>query len=153
DFMRDQEPPAWNQWPEVVWRDRRAPKFIGDLPHTWVGSDFLRSMSDLFAYERESDSALVIAEGIPEAWLADSGVAVNRLSTWWGSLSYTARREANVATVSLADGLRIPPGGLVVYPPGSGAVSRVTVNGTPVVPDAAGSVVIRSLPARVSFER
>ncbi|HET9326524.1 MAG TPA: coagulation factor 5/8 type domain-containing protein, partial [Candidatus Eisenbacteria bacterium] len=41
-FMRHQRPSGWRQWPEVVWRDERAPKFIGDLPHTWVGSDFVR---------------------------------------------------------------------------------------------------------------
>ena len=37
-------PAAWNQWPEVVHRDSLAPKFLGDLPHTWVGSDFVRSL-------------------------------------------------------------------------------------------------------------
>ena len=122
-FMSDQTPPAWNQWPEVVWREPRAPKFIGDVPHTWVGSDFLRSVSDLVVYEREADSALVIAEGIPESWLADAGVAVNRLSTWWGPISYTARRRGIVVTISIAAGLRIPPGGLLIHPPGSGPCS------------------------------
>ena len=85
-FMADQEPPAWNQWPEVVWRVPRTPRFIGDLPHTWVGSDFLRSVADLFVYEREVDSTLVLGAGIPDAWLADSGVTVHGLSTWWGPL-------------------------------------------------------------------
>lgn len=134
-FMKDQEPVGWNQWPEVVWRDKRAPKFIGDLPHTWVGSDFLRSVSDLFVYERESDSALVIGQGIPEAWLAENGVAVNRLSTWWGPLSYTARRRDGVVTVEIVAGTRIPPGGLVVHATG------------------ARPVVVRALPARITFER
>jgi hypothetical protein len=151
-FMKDQEPPAWNQWPEVVWREPRAPKFIGDLPHTWVGSDFLRSVSDLFVYEREADSALVIGAGIPESWLADT-VAVSGLSTWWGRITYTALRQGNVATISLAPGLRIPPGGLLIHPPGAGPVSRVTVNGAPVAMGPRGAVVIRSVPARVSFER
>ncbi|HEU5218547.1 MAG TPA: discoidin domain-containing protein [Gemmatimonadales bacterium] len=152
-FMKDQEPPAWNQWPEVVWRAPRAAKFIGDLPHTWVGSDFLRSVSDLFVYEREADSALVVGAGIPEPWLLDSGVAVSGLSTWWGLISYTAVRHGNSATIALAGGLRIPPGGIVVHPPGTGPVTRVTVDGTPVSQGPDGEVVLRSLPARVSFER
>ena len=71
-FLGDQEPTAWNQWPEVVWKDPHAPKFIGDLPHAWVASDFLRSAADLFVYERESDSALVLAAGVPDAWLTGS---------------------------------------------------------------------------------
>jgi len=152
-FMKDQEPPAWNQWPEVVWRDRRAPKFIGDLPHTWVGSDFLRSVSDLFVYEREADSALVIGAGIPESWLADAGVAVKRLSTWWGSLSYTAQRRGNAVAVEISGGLRIPPGGLLIHAPGSGPVSRATVNGAPAPLAPGGLVVVREIPARISFER
>ena len=24
-FLSDRRPPAWNQWPEIAWRDRRAP--------------------------------------------------------------------------------------------------------------------------------
>ena len=42
-----------------------APKFIGDMPHTWVGSGFVEAVRDLFAYEREDDRALVLAAGIP----------------------------------------------------------------------------------------
>ena len=53
-FMADQYPAAWNQWPEVVWREPRAAKFLGDLPHTWVASDFLRSVADIFVYRRHS---------------------------------------------------------------------------------------------------
>jgi F5/8 type C domain-containing protein/alpha-L-rhamnosidase-like protein len=150
-FLRDQEPPGWNQWPEVVWKNRRAPKFIGDLPHTWVGSDFLRSAADLFVYERETDSTLVIGAGIPDAWLADSGVAVRGLSTWWGRLSYTARKENGRRVVAIDAGVRVPPGGLVVFPPGSWPGGKVTVGATPVTPAADGSVTVRALPARISF--
>jgi hypothetical protein len=150
-FLHDQEPPGWNQWPEVVWKNRRAPKFIGDLPHTWVGSDFLRSAADLFVYEREADSALVIGAGIPDAWLADSGVTVRGLSTWWGPLSYTARREGAGRTVTIESGVRVPPGGLVVVPPGSAPGARITVDGAPVTPGAGGTVTIRAVPARVTF--
>ena len=64
-FLRDQEPSAWNQWPEVVWKDPHAPKFIGDLPHSWVASDFLRSASDLFVY---SSAAFAPWKFWPELW-------------------------------------------------------------------------------------
>ncbi len=152
-FLADQTPPEWNQWPEVVWRAPRAGKFIGDLPHTWVGSDFLRSVADLLAYEEESDSSLVVARGIPDAWLVDDGVTVTGLSTWWGRLSYKARRSEGGITVHIEQGLRVPPGGLTVYPPGSGPVRRVLINGTPATPEPSGAVRIRALPATVEFER
>ncbi|MFH1278047.1 MAG: discoidin domain-containing protein [Candidatus Eisenbacteria bacterium] len=47
-FLEYRRPKGWNQWAEVVWKDERAPKFIGDMPHTWVGSDFIRSVLDLY---------------------------------------------------------------------------------------------------------
>ena len=59
----------------------RKPFFLGDLPHAWVASDYVRSVLDMFAYEREADDALVIAAGIPEAWLDGEGVSVRGLRT------------------------------------------------------------------------
>ncbi|MEO5800934.1 MAG: discoidin domain-containing protein [Gemmatimonadales bacterium] len=150
-FMADQEPTAWNQWPEVVWHDRTAPKFIGDLPHTWVGSDFLRSAADLFVYEREADSALIVAAGIPDAWLVGEGVTVERLSTWWGPLSYTAKRTATTTVVTVPAGLNVPPGGLIVHAPGSSRPVRILLNGAAVQASADGSVTLRALPARIEF--
>ncbi|HET9276177.1 MAG TPA: discoidin domain-containing protein [Gemmatimonadales bacterium] len=152
-FLDDQTPREWNQWPEVVWRVPRTPKFIGDLPHTWVGSDFLRSFADLFAYEREADSALVIGAGIAEPWLADGGLAVRRLGTWWGPISYRARREAGGAAVlTLEGGLRMPPGGLLIHSPGERRAARVLVDGRPATPGAGGTILLRTLPATIRFE-
>jgi hypothetical protein len=150
-LLRDQEPAGWNQWPEVVWKDPHAPKFIGDLPHAWVASDFLRSASDLFVYERESDSALVIAAGIPSAWLVGHGVDVHALSTWWGLLSYTVTQDAAGITVQISSGIRVPPGGLLVFRPGDQPARRVTVNGSATPTDSAGSVVVRAVPATIVF--
>ena len=98
-FLRDRRPAGWNQWAEVVGRDPRAPRFIGDMPHTWVGSDAIRSILDLFAYERESDGALVLAAGIPEEWLAGGEpVGVAGLWTRWGRLTYRLQREGEKLT-------------------------------------------------------
>ena len=60
-FLADRRPPAWNQWAEVVGRDPRQPRFVGDMPHAWVASDFIRAALDLFAYERDADHAIVLA--------------------------------------------------------------------------------------------
>ena len=70
-FFADRRPPGWNQWAEVVGREPRQPRFVGDMPHGWVASDFIRSALDLFAYEREADNALVLAAGLPcSGWRA-----------------------------------------------------------------------------------
>lgn len=130
-FLNDRRPAGWNQWPEVVYKDQRAPSFLGDLPHTWVGSDFMRSFLDLLAYERESDRALVLAAGIPTDWItAPGGVAIRRLPTPWGLLEYSLTSEGDAVRLRIGDGLTVPPGGIVF-----------------------GKTVIRKLPANVVVKR
>jgi hypothetical protein len=113
-FMRDRRPAAWNQWAEVVGRAEREPRFIGDMPHGWVASDFIRSTLDLFAYEREQDRALVLAAGLPPSWLEGEGTGIAGLRTPWGALDYTLRREGARVHVAIREGIRMPPGGLVI---------------------------------------
>ena len=150
-FFEHQRPKAWHHWAEVVWRDPETPKFIGDMPHTWVGSDFIRSMLDMFAFERESDSSLVIGAGIHEKWVReDSGTGIRGLSTHYGKLSYSAKTAGAEVEVIIAAGTRIPPGGLVVRSPADKAPVRATLNGRP-AKLAAREVVVRSLPAVIRF--
>ncbi|HEY2290872.1 MAG TPA: discoidin domain-containing protein [Thermoanaerobaculia bacterium] len=111
-FLKDQRPPSWNQWPEVVYRDLRAPNFLGDLPHTWVGSDFIRSLLDLLAYERDSDQALVLAAGVPDEWIRE-GVSVKGMPTPWGLLDYSLKAEGDSVQLRVGGGLTVPPGGVV----------------------------------------
>ena len=114
DFlMKDRQPEGWNQWAEVVARDPRRPFFLGDLPHAWVASDYVRSALDLFAYERDADHALVLAAGIPEAWLDGKGIRVRGLRTPYGPLSYSLRREGEGYRLTVDAGVS-PPGGFVL---------------------------------------
>ncbi|MGQ0836042.1 MAG: discoidin domain-containing protein [Gammaproteobacteria bacterium] len=112
-FMSSRRPAAWNQWAEVVGRDPREPRFLGDMPHGWVASDFIRSVLDLFAYERPADAALVLAAGIPREWIEGRGVTVQDLRTPYGPLTYTLTREAGRVRLRIEEGLTLPAGGLV----------------------------------------
>jgi hypothetical protein len=118
-FMRYRRPPGFQHWAEVVWHDERAPRFIGDMPHTWCGTDYVRSVLDMLAYENEADSSLVIGAGVPAAWLEGDGVVVKGLHTRWGALSYRMwRRNSGLPIVEIdGSGLRMPPGGVVLMPP------------------------------------
>jgi hypothetical protein len=89
-FFLGQRPPQWRQWAEVVWRDPKTPKFIGDMPHGWVGSDYLRSALDMFAYDRD-DGVVVIGAGIQPEWTKGEGVAVRGLRTHHGIVNFTMR--------------------------------------------------------------
>ena len=149
-FFRDQRPQEWRQWAEVVWRDPRTPKFVGDMPHTWVGSDYIRSFVDMLAYERESDSALVIGAGIPETWVRQQpGVRVRDLSTHYGRLSYTMVVVGDAVQFTVGRG-RIPAGGLVVRSPFDRPLRGAIVNGRD-TPFRGSEVVVRDLPASITL--
>ncbi|TMH08418.1 MAG: hypothetical protein E6H67_01460 [Betaproteobacteria bacterium] len=130
-FLAGRRPAAWNQWAEVVGQDPRKVRFLGDMPHGWVASDFIRSLLDVFAYEREADHALVLAAGVPREWLTASGVAVKGLRTPYGRLSYTLKKQADRVTLRLAAGSRLPPGGFVFIWPEDQPPPPARVNGKP----------------------
>jgi hypothetical protein len=150
-LLAGQRPPEWNEWAEVVWRDASAPRFIGDMPHTWVGSSFIRSVRTMFAYERDADRALVLAAGIPQAWVAsESGVGVKRLPTYYGVLSYNLRRvDDNTMRIVLSGDLTVPPGHIVLQPPLPQPLKSVSVNGRPIATFTTDSVTISEFPAEV----
>jgi hypothetical protein len=152
-FFSHRRPAAWNQWAEVVFRDERSPRFIGDMPHTWVGSDFIRSTLDLFAYEQ--DSALIVGAGVPEAWVREApGVEMDGLHTYFGPLSLRMRAEGSTVRARIAGGgLRVPPGGIVLRTPLDRPIRRATVNGRRVdVAADAREIVVRAAPADVVLE-
>ena len=149
-FFADRRPAAWNHWAEVVWPDPRTPKFIGDMPHGWVASDFIRSFLDLFAYDREEDGALVLGAGIPASWLADPrGASVSRLRTRSGMLDLAFAAEGGGLRVHIGGGATPPPGGFAVTWPFPGRPSSATVNGKPAPISGAGEVIVRTAPAEV----
>ena len=151
-FMRDRRPLAWNHWAEVVYRVPGKAQFIGDMPHTWVGSDFIRSVLDMFAYERESDSSLVVGAGVPERWMtADSGVVVRGLRTPYGGLNLTMRARGDTARIVLTGSVRPPRGGIAVRAPWTALSS--TTNSAPTTLNSDGEAIVRRLPATVVFIR
>jgi hypothetical protein len=152
-FMHDRRPEAWNGWAEVVGRLPREPRFLGDLPHGWVASDYIRSALDLFAYERDADHALVLADGVPPAWLAGEGVRVRELRTPYGPLSYAIRQRGGAIAIDIDAGLALPPGGIVLREPGAGwSAGHTTVDGKPAHWRSNGELRITTLPARIAIE-
>jgi hypothetical protein len=149
-FLAHRNPEGWRQWAEVVWREPRIPRFNGDLPHTWVGTDFVRSVLDMPAYDREADSALMIGAGVPRDWVeTEPGLAVRGLRTPHGPLSCTMRMRGGAVEVRIEKGLRLPRGGIAVRAFHDDAIREATVNGKRVTPGSGGEVLVRELPATV----
>ncbi len=150
-FFTGQRPAAWHQWAEVVYRDPKTPKFIGDMPHTWVGSDYIRSFLDMLAYERESDSSLVIGAGVRDEWVQEPpGIKVSNLSTEYGPLNYDMSGVGKVVTINLRSGIRMPPGGIVIYSPLDQPILSAAVDGVATAVRGA-EVRVRKLPSIVTI--
>jgi hypothetical protein len=117
-LSRDQLPKGWNQWAEVAYRDDEFPGWLGDVPHTWVGSGFISSVRTMLVFERERDQSLVLAAGVVPAWLDHTeGITVTQWPTEFGVLDYSLRREGNRLIIE-ATIEREPPGGLILRIPG-----------------------------------
>ena len=115
-FLKDRRPVEWNQWAEVVGREPRKTRFIGDMPHGWVASDYARSLLDMFAYERPADETLVLMAGVPGRWLQKDGFAVKNLRTPYGPLSYSFTIKGKTRVLEIAE-MKMPAGGVAVSLP------------------------------------
>lgn len=127
-FFRDRRPAGWNQWAEVVMREYRRPNFLGDMPHAWVASDYIRSALDLFAYENEDDVSLVIGAGWKREWL-DEGLAVRGLATAYGVLDMRLDRVGSGWRLALVRPLPGARGGVRLVWPGEGPLPKATLDG------------------------
>jgi hypothetical protein len=123
---------------------------LGDVPHAWIGAEYVLAVLGLFAYERVSDAALVVAAGVADAWLDDGEIVVDGLPTWWGPMRYSLRRDgADALRLRIEPGLTSPPGGIVVMPPHARPLARVEVDGRTLAAVEPDRFTIRQTPADV----
>jgi hypothetical protein len=146
-FLRDRRPAAWNEWAEVVGRDPRQPRFIGDMPHAWIASDFIRSILDCFAYDRE-DGEVVIGAGVPRRWIDGGVLHVGPLPTYRGSVDIRMRvSSADRIEIDLSGNAR---GRLIVHSPDDRPIRSATIDGH-TAEHSDGEIVVARLPAHVVF--
>jgi hypothetical protein len=150
-FLNDQRPRGWNHWAEVVWKDYRLPRFIGDMPHTWVGSDFINAIRSVFVYENEYDQSLVIASALYQDWIdSPDGMSVENLPTYYGEVSYSIKKEKDKYNFSIFGDVNLPANGIKIKNfNGSKIPSRVTVNGMAIRDFDANEITVKELPADV----
>ena len=92
-------PRGWRVWAEVVWGDKRAPDYIGDMPHTWIAAEFFTAIRRMLL--RENGRTLELFRAAPEAWWDNNGVTLSDLPTAFGAVNLRARRSRSQATVDL----------------------------------------------------
>jgi hypothetical protein len=130
-FLNDQRPQGWHHWAEVVWKDGRRPGFIGDMPHTWVGSDFINAIRSMFVYENEYDQSLVLASALYQDWIdSPEGMSVENLPTYYGEISYSIKKEDEKYHYSIFGDVKLPNNGIKIKNfNGAKLPSQVIING------------------------
>jgi hypothetical protein len=154
-FFKDQRPAGWNQWAEVVLPRYREARFLGDMPHAWISSDYIRSALDLFAYEREAEHSLVIGAGLKPEWLAQGDIEVRGLSTAFGLLDYQIQRRDGGRgwTLTLpgrAAQLQDLSGGIRFVWPGTARLPRASHRGQ-VLPWQGRELLLPAAPATIEL--
>ncbi|MFH0907782.1 MAG: discoidin domain-containing protein [bacterium] len=129
DFMMScRRPLGWNHLAEVVIGETRKGGYIGDMPHTWVGSGLVNAVREMLADEQ--NGKLVLLAGAPERWFRNgAGIRIANLPTHFGKLDMTAKLNDNVLTITLNGSIDAPKGFDLRWPI-AGKPASVTVDGT-----------------------
>jgi hypothetical protein len=127
-FVAHRRPLEWHVLAEVVHSRLRYPGYMGDMPHTWIGSEYVRAIFGMLM--READDGLYLLPGVPPAWVAGEGLKLDKLPTAYGTLTMSARQQGKTLTVKLGPGVREGTA-LRVFWPTRERPNRVTVDGTP----------------------
>ncbi len=122
----DRRPRAWQELAEVVYSDKRHAIYLGDMPHTWIGAEYARSLFGMLMFE--GDDALSLLPGTPPSWVAGPGLKVDGLPTAYGTLAMQARQEGPRLTITLDQGLKANSA-LKVYWPSRRKPTTVRVDG------------------------
>jgi len=96
----DRRPAGWQVFAEVVRSPIRSVFYLGDMPHTWVGAEYVRAVIGMLMHE--ADERLDLLPGVPPDWVAGNGLRIERLPTAFGELSMSARQDDNTLRVTLA---------------------------------------------------
>ncbi|MDP1678082.1 MAG: discoidin domain-containing protein [Bacteroidota bacterium] len=150
-FMLDQRPQEWNHWAEVVANGYRTQRFIGDMPHTWVGSDYINAIRAMFVYEIDDEHSIVLGAGLKDEWV-EEGLSVKNLPTHYGILSYSISdlpkgvTQLNIAgTIDARKNPILIPVSLTSSP-----LKKAAVNGIE-VQSKNGYIVVDTVPATIEM--
>ncbi|MHB1035513.1 MAG: glycoside hydrolase family 15 protein [Pirellulales bacterium] len=85
------------QWPEAI-HPRTRGGCMGDGQHVWAAAEWVMALRNAFV--REEEGRLVLASGIPAAWLATGNtLAFGPAPTYWGEIDVTIQSRAGRVAV------------------------------------------------------
>jgi hypothetical protein len=122
----DRRPFGWQVFAEVVRSPMRSVFYLGDMPHTWVGAEYLRAVIGMLIHE--GDGRLDLLPGVPPDWVTGKGLSIDRLPTAFGELSMSAQQDESTLRIQLAPTLN-PSTEVAVSWPTRKRPKSVTVDG------------------------
>jgi hypothetical protein len=125
-LVRHRRPLEWQVLAEVIHSRERYNGYLGDMPHTWIGAEYARTIFGMLA--QEDLDRLTLLAGAPPSWVAGKGLSVSKLPTAFGSLTMTADQNDKRLRVALGAGLRKDTAVTVNWPSRE-KPARVTVDG------------------------
>ncbi len=136
-FLGHRRPAPWQVLAEVVYSDPRHAIYLGDMPHTWIGSEYARAIFGMLMHE--GDDALDLLPGAPQAWLQGEGLGVEGLPTAYGALTLRAQQQGDELRIELGSGLR-KDAALQVHWPNRRKPVSVEIDGKPATGFDAGGI-------------
>jgi len=127
-LMNHRRPKAWQEFAEVVHSRLRHPGYLGDMPHTWIGAEYVRTIFGMLMHE--ADDHIVLLPGTPPEWLHGDGLAVTELRTSHGRLTMSAQQNGAELRLKLGPGLAAHTPVVVKWPSRT-RPSRLIVDGKP----------------------
>jgi hypothetical protein len=121
-------PAGWQVFAEVVRSPMRSVFYLGDMPHTWVGAEYVRAVIGMLM--QENARGLELLPGAPPAWVAGEGMVIDHLATAFGALSMSAQQDDSALHVRLGAGLS-PTTEVFVRWPTRQRPKSVSVDGKP----------------------
>ncbi len=125
-LFRDRRPTGWRHFAEVVASDPRQGVYIGDMPHTWVGADYLHSVRTMLV--REDGDTLHLLEGAPIEWWSTCRFELEGMPTYWGPVHLQIHPDGKCCAVALKTPPRLT-GRVRVYVPHEMSVTHAEING------------------------
>lgn len=156
-FLADRRPPEWNQWPEIVYQDKRASGHLGDIPHTWIAGEYILALASMIVSERENNEPPVLASGMPWNWISKKGgFSVKNLPTRLGPLDFHIHASGNnVIHIEIGGGIKSPQGVHVRPPtPNEKKITEVIQTGEkrPLTILQSQTIRVEALPAKLRVQ-
>ena len=145
-------PMGWNQWPVYMDSTHSKRVFYSDLLDLSSSADLINAALDFFVYDKPSEQALVLADGIPKVWFTNTvPIILEGIHTPYGLLNFQITHpDSNHTRVLIEEGTGLPPGGFILHSPFLSS-SNVSVNQQPYQWDSDQAIVIHSVPATIDI--